>query len=166
MHSRIIAVTAHSMPADLERFKAAGMDDALVKPLSTAALSRVLSGSGRPMKMQSSNLIDLERIDELRTVLGVTGMARLVETFRRDVATLVARAIAASDKKVSKEDLGRICHEAAGVSAVFGAGQLQDLFAECEAKAREGLVEAARSRLLTDAQRLWQATDSALSKHL
>ena len=38
MGSRILAVTAHSLPADLERFQKAGMDGCLTKPISLGKL--------------------------------------------------------------------------------------------------------------------------------
>lgn len=42
--ARIVAVTAHSLPEDLERFRAAGMADMMVKPITHAGLVQLLSG--------------------------------------------------------------------------------------------------------------------------
>lgn len=44
MGSRIVAVTAHSLPADLERFQKAGMNDCLTKPISLGNLAKSLLG--------------------------------------------------------------------------------------------------------------------------
>jgi CheY-like chemotaxis protein/anti-sigma regulatory factor (Ser/Thr protein kinase) len=41
--SRIIAVTAHTLPAEIERFRAAGMDGCLTKPISSTDLAAVLA---------------------------------------------------------------------------------------------------------------------------
>jgi CheY-like chemotaxis protein len=43
----IVAVTAHAMAGDRERFLAAGLDDYLPKPVSQEALDRVLAAAAR-----------------------------------------------------------------------------------------------------------------------
>ena len=50
--TRLIAVTGYGQPRDRERARAAGFDEHLIKPVSTASVARVLSGTPRGSAMR------------------------------------------------------------------------------------------------------------------
>ena len=162
--SRILAVTAHSMPADLERFQKAGMDGCLTKPISFGNLAKSLLGDDEitePEVTAKALAINLARIDDLREGLGPAGLARMLARFRADAPAFQARLLAACapDKCA---DLMPICHEGAGVCAMVGAPALQQLYARAEELCRNG-DEAKASELITaQVQRLWEQTEAAI----
>ena len=162
--SRILAVTAHSMPADLERFQKAGMDGCLTKPISFGNLAKSLLGDDEitePEVTAKVLAISPARIDDLREGLGPAGLARMLARFRADAPAFQARLLAACapDKCA---DLMPICHEGAGVCAMVGAPALQQLYARAEELCRNG-DEAKASELITaQVQRLWEQTEAAI----
>lgn len=162
-NSRIIAVTAHSMPEDIERIRAAGMDDVLSKPLSGANLIRVLSGTAPVVVTESDGLIDDARIAELRSAVGADGLARLAEKFFADGAGLMARLL--TDEGPA-ERLTELCHEAAGLASVLGAVRLRILCMGAEDHARNGRTEECRLLLRRDLPPLWSETSASIRQLL
>ena len=148
--SRIIAVTAHSMPEDLDRIRAAGMDDVLSKPISGANLIRVLSGG-----LEAEGLIDDTRLAELRTAVGAEGLSRLAEKFFHDGNGLVGRLLA------EDANITTLCHEAAGLASVLGATRLRVFCSRAEEMSKQR-PDDARRLLRRDLQGLWAETASAL----
>ena len=164
MHSRILAVTAHSMPTDLERFKNAGMDGCLTKPISFGKLAEVLLGDGldEPEPQAKPKALDPARIDDLREGLGPTGLVRMITRFRADFPDFQARLLAAcAPGKLA--DLMPICHEGAGVCAMIGAPALQQLYAKAEALCRDGDEIKAAALIMARGEALWAEAEAAIS---
>lgn len=164
--SRIVAVTAHSMPTDRVRFRAAGMDDVLVKPVTLAALSRTLAGAVAEVAAAAAGpaLLDPERLSDLEAALGRDGLERIFVKFAADGAALMKQIAAGADPS-APEAITALCHEAAGLAAVVGAERLREHFALAENLCREGHDEEARALLARDTDRLWRQTVSAVQHY-
>lgn len=124
--SQIVALTAHSLPSDLERFRAAGMEACLTKPVSRADLAKHLGKTNvaRSAVPCSGNLLDVNRLSELSQALGPDGRSRILTLFRKDMEDLPARIIAACQLGDS-ETAGALAHAGAGAAATVGATRLQ-----------------------------------------
>ncbi|MCA3511261.1 MAG: response regulator, partial [Rhodobacter sp.] len=163
--SRIIAVTAHTMPEELERFRGAGMDDCLTKPMSIRDLARTLAAVSAPsvpsppaLPEPADAVLDAPRIEELRQALGAEGMRRTVAQFLRDTTATMERLRSAASSPLEARAL---CHELAGAAAMVGALRLHRHFAGLEARLHDGddnSVAAAQ----TDSDRLWADAAAAL----
>jgi PAS domain S-box-containing protein len=158
--ARIIAVTAHALPEELDRFRQAGIDDCLVKPVTRGALARVLSGraaSPAPIwcDRMSLPLIDTDHLDAL-----------LCRLERATAQNLLRRFILEGDMAISRlaqpsTDPGTItlCHQLAGSAATFGAKRLAVTLTQLEQARRAGMTTNLRSLALTQ---LWAETKAAL----
>jgi PAS domain S-box-containing protein len=161
-NARIVAVTAHAMPQELDRFRAAGMDDCLLKPISEAALVQALSaGPVQAATTPDPGLVNEARIEELRAAMGDAGMTRVLTSFRSATAEVIDR-IARFNQDGQPADLMALCHEAAGSSAMVGATGLHALLAEMEDLCRQGNLAAALSRA-DSLSALWADTEALLS---
>jgi PAS domain S-box-containing protein len=140
----IVALTAHAANADKERFRAAGLDDILVKPISRQGLRAILAGFSRrgasaldPVAAPSDAL-EQAQIKELGDMLGAEKLADLVASFR----TEMDRAVDEIASRVSRGDLGHdlvdLVHHAAGSAAMFGATALRGELAGLEDGIRQG----------------------------
>lgn len=148
--SRIIAVTAHSMPEDRARFEAVGMDGLLIKPISGAALAETIAG-GSEIEMQAKNedpTLDRARIDELTDAMGKAGVQRMLSQFLADLPGLVSRlAQACGDEDF--ERVRQIAHDGVGASAMVGAVALGSQLRRVETACRDGnLSEAVKQAQL------------------
>lgn len=170
----IVALTAHALPEDLARFKEAGMDDSLVKPLSRSSLSRVLAkhspASHRPNGTAKAipappvvspetgvelASLDGQIIDGLIADLGHDRTATLIKTFIDETDAMVANFVAAptSDDQAL---IGEI-HKMAGSASMFGTIDLRDLLRELETMGKQGDVEEMRETLPAIAD-IWKDT--------
>ncbi len=177
-HLPIIAMTAHAMKGDRERFLAAGMDGYIAKPLQPALLFQTLeslasreeksttlrtNGAGTP-RSSSRSVFDavgaLERSGGDETIL-----AELIELFLGDGLKLVAEMRTAVEQN-DADSLERAAHTLRGVVRIFGAPRVCDLAMEIETMAAEGRVGDVRRSLdavrdavdeLCDAMRVYVA---------
>ena len=143
----IIALTAHAMPDDVDRFLSVGMNDVLTKPLSRDRLHAVLRDpEGRLQRRITSpamaELIETLGHDKAMSVLanarsmlteGVGGL----DTMARDVEGRTAMAAAA--------------HKLAGSAGLVGYDELHGILVEIERRGPAS-SEAELTRLLARAQ--------------
>ncbi len=163
--SRIIAVTAHTMPEELARFRDAGMDDCLTKPMSIRDLARTLLSVSAPpvpsppaLPEAADAVLDALRIEELRQALGADGMRRTVAQFLRETTTAMDRL---RGEAHSPPEARALCHELAGAAAMVGALRLHQHFAGLEARLRNG-DDNAVAAAQTESDRLWADAAAAL----
>jgi len=164
--SRIIAVTAHTMPEELERFRGAGMDDCLTKPMTIRDLARTLAAISAPPSppppaaspQPADAVLDALRIEELRQALGADGIRRTVAQFLRDTTATIDRLRSTASSPVEARAL---CHELAGAAAMVGAAHLHRHFAGLEAQLRNGDAKALAAAQ-ADTDRLWADAAAAL----
>ncbi len=156
-HARIVAVTAHALDADLARFRAAGMDDCLTKPITRVSLAATLSGSPAwTMPQQSVQILDRTQISDLEQRLGSTATAALL------IRAIAEGDAAEADKVWLAGDTGsQRLHALAGTAGTFGALSLQTrLAALLDARTTGDSAEIAR--LSGTLVQVWQNTKAAL----
>nr|WP_227754485.1 ATP-binding protein [Stagnihabitans tardus] len=160
--SRILAVTAHVRPDAMDRFAESGMDGWLAKPLSTRSLAEALAQGADPAPgaaPASDDLLDRERLEDLRQITDGGGFGRLLETFRVHVEKTLA-AVEGGVETDPFDTMAALLHASVGAAAVVGAKRLCEEFARAEAAA----VAADRPALLAACKTLpatWAATWAA-----
>ncbi|MCW1920545.1 response regulator [Rhodobacter sp. KR11] len=138
--TRIIALTAHSLPADLERFRAAGFDAHLAKPVTRDALRLVLTAQGHteaPAPEDQGLPFNPDRWRELGQALGDRGRRGLVDNFLTWAKALPERLAATSEQDPAFREL---LHEAIGVAATLGLEPLHAMLRQLHDGPRSSLV--------------------------
>ncbi|NNL31562.1 MAG: response regulator, partial [Gemmatimonadetes bacterium] len=145
----IVAMTAHAMVGDRERFLEAGMNDYVTKPINRDRLRAVLLGIGRtpppertePRPPSSGETDDAPSFDRGELMGRTEGDAELirmlVEVFEADRPNLmggVEAALQASDPRA----LERAAHTIKGAVAVFGAEPARSRAERLEVLGRNG----------------------------
>ncbi|SFC09711.1 hybrid sensor histidine kinase/response regulator [Tropicimonas isoalkanivorans] len=170
----IIAVTAHAMSADRERFQAAGMSGLVTKPIERDKLRRqlalvdtrlapvaLLSHANAPAS-HHDNVVDL---DALVKTLGEKKVQTLLAAFVREMDDM-ARAISSDDfEALPMEDLIAEVHRLAGSCGCFGAKSLHEMLHRAETLTKTGDDVGARSAMLQFKNR-WEAERPSFSRLL
>lgn len=155
----IIALTAHARGEEVARFKAAGMQEVLVKPISGTTLREVLHRHCPALQRRDAEL-DEVILNELFQTLGPEKSHRLMLNFIAQTdqafATLLA-LVAPLDSEQIRKELHKLC----GSCAVFGAISLQKTLHELEALCHSDQPEAAQQGLRA-ALPQWQACRETL----
>ncbi len=163
----IVALTAHALAVDLERFRAAGVDDVLVKPISRQGLRAVLSGFSRhftPFEDSAPDMpavLDHDQMDDLASALGPEKMDELLSAFHAEMADAVETIAARLDRDEVDQELADIVHHASGSAAVFGVRALRGELVALEDLIRKGDHPDAETGPRLRAT--WSSTEAALS---
>jgi PAS domain S-box-containing protein len=166
-HIPIVAMTAHAMTGDRERFLAAGMDEYVSKPINQERLREVLRSLGRPRDGEDGRAprpaskgssraealpFDtkalMARVDSDTALLG-----SLVAVFKADRPGLMAQigdALTTADAVA----LADTAHTMKGALSVFGVEPARSI--------AEQLELAGRQKRLDDARRLFEQLSSAV----
>jgi CheY-like chemotaxis protein/HPt (histidine-containing phosphotransfer) domain-containing protein len=164
----IIALTAHALPSDTERFRAGGMQQVLVKPITRetlhAAIASVLHGGTAvppdAAVVNKNRLIDRSVLDGLAQDLGRERANTLTRRFLAETSAsidLLLRAASADDADTS---LLREVHRLEGSAGMFGALAMHDALSRIETLCKARDLAAAHA-LIPDLARLWQGTMAA-----
>ncbi len=122
-HLPIVALTAHAMQGDRERFLAAGMDGYISKPIRPKELDEILDGcitiAGAPQNRLPAEVVNevelLERVDgDLTLLRELTGI--FSKSYPRQLS-LIHQALA----EENAEKVGRVGHELRGALANLAA---------------------------------------------
>lgn len=169
----LIALTAHARPTDKERFRAAGLDDILVKPITRDGLRAIIArfsqpdrSAGaleRPAFQQGATLVDRAHLDSLTKALGHARVADLISQYRTEMEGAVTHISDALDSGAVDAALAEKVHHAAGSSAMVGAMTLRDALARLEDRITRG--DAASPEEAAALQRIWARTRDALPPH-
>jgi PAS domain S-box-containing protein len=153
---RIIAMTAHALSGDKERFLESGMDDYISKPVRPQAIVKALSKSAKLVQNvkrlesveESANpVVDEKIMNDFKELMGESTqdfLADLVKDFEEQGGKLINdihQAIEMKDKVV----LHQKAHKLKGGSGSLGAIKVQKLAAEIERAGKEDeLYQAAK----------------------
>jgi two-component system sensor histidine kinase/response regulator len=147
-HLRIIAVTAHAMKGDRERFLASGMDAYLPKPVAAQALFDLIESvpDGRqPSDGDPSALLSLD-VDQMRRRLGGDDelVADVIRLFLEDCPARVD-AIAAALEAADATQLRTMAHALKGSASTLSAQRVVKAAQTLESLGGANDVVAART---------------------
>lgn len=167
----IVGLTAHALPEEQDKFREAGMQDCLIKPLRIRNLHALLNRfGGVQMTMEDSKspatdagaYLDDEVLAELRDVLPSDVYNERMAAFREELATIVATM----RDLFSQGDIarvGKVAHKIAGAAALFGAEPLRVKLAEIEAAVHAQKTDALAG-LIAAAEQASIGTQAAIAK--
>lgn len=160
----ILAMTAHALKEETERFLAGGMTAVLTKPVTREALARALQAPPpAPAPPAAPPLaFDPEVAEQIAADLGPDRARTLLQRFRSEAEETVAGLIAqlGRDAVADAATITR-AHRLAGASAMFGASALHGLLCELETAWKTGAALDAPS-MAERLSQVWQATRTAL----
>ncbi|SDD16977.1 hybrid sensor histidine kinase/response regulator [Ruegeria marina] len=165
--SQIVAFTANVLPGDARRYKVAGMNGVLGKPLTFQALRDHLSGlpsevvADREQKDPTPASQIEDRLAELRTALGDVEVSKLLHLFGGECADLLHDISTPLAGAGARGDMARRCHQVAGSAAVLGLNGLQAILARME-EAAQILESEEFSILAAEFGRRWETSRKSL----
>lgn len=123
--SPIVALTAHALQDETERFRAGGMTDVLIKPITRETLRAVLAGlPGSGLLTPGDGLVDLATLSELHASLGAAKARDLIARFLKDTDQHLADLTQRARDPSAEVELVSLVHRMTGTSAMFGAARL------------------------------------------
>ena len=158
--TNIIALTAHAMQEDVERFQAAGMNDVVVKPISADRLAAAIDRRRAPRRIwtedKSGSTWDAAVFGEFLQVLGAADTAEMMERFLDDARDVVPWLVWQSSEETDHDEVAKKAHGLAGSAAVLGATELHAALRALEEAARKTRPIAGKG---ADLDRVWAATE-------
>ena len=159
----IIALTAHAMADEVQRFLQGGMREVLIKPLTRARLAAALQGlSGPPPDTPAAPLVRFGVLATLRDDIGSDHADRLIAQFLAEGEAVLSALARHPDPDAAPPDLAEIAralHKIAGAASLFGASRLHQALAGAETACKTG--DQAVLHALPGLFRLWQDTANA-----
>lgn len=171
----IVALTANAIPAERDRFLAAGLNDILIKPISLRGLRDVLgkfSAQGlvrtgdvsRHEDGALESMVDHAHLTELANALGAEKIKGLIRNFISEMNETTAYIAKCAEAGKAEPGLREKIHYATGSSALMGAEALRLALADLEARVAEGFAcDASTSQELNE---IWSRTAAELKVHV
>ena len=161
----IVAMTAHALEGDRERYIKAGMDGYISKPVRVQQLKEVLLDC-EPIKPRGTNTLastksmevvmatklarkktfELDMIDQLKSNVGgnTETLASLVDSYLEETPHYIASMREALEFG-DIDRFRRIAHNLKGLSATFGAMKLSTICEQIEELSTNGSLESVES---------------------
>jgi len=133
----VVALTAHVLEEDQKRFEAAGFDSVLGKPTSRAQLLAVIRRLVKQDRGTRQNEFDGSFFGEMVDTLGLPMAREILEKFESDVCTSLDRLEKTLKEDGAIDDFANLAHQLSGLSAMFGANDLERVFRRIEAENAE-----------------------------
>ena len=135
----IVGLTAHAFPEEIVRFRASGMEEVIIKPITLAKLQEALSGRApenpgdaaaqvADMPLQVP-LIDTAVFADLRNLLAPEVHAAALAEFDRELGDLLKML---RSGLADPDDVAYALHRIGGSAAVLGALRLRSMLGEIE----------------------------------
>jgi CheY-like chemotaxis protein len=141
----IVALTAHALPADIQRFQAAGMTDVLVKPLTRDRLMAVL---GDVRVDLADHAAPAPAMSELVEALGAEKALEISRRATGEIRAGHVTLLAMIESEDTLRDVEQLAHKLAGLAALVGLTEAHAHLRALEAAAGAGVVQSARSELV------------------
>ena len=113
----VVALTAHALPEDIERFRAAGFADVLVKPLSRRRLAETLSGRFGSFSVPEE-MAALE--DDLEDALGGSAAARVRSKAAVEIQATLEHFVERLKAGATGGELAKDLHRLVGLAGLLG----------------------------------------------
>jgi PAS domain S-box-containing protein len=170
----IIATTAHALPDEVQAFRAAGMNEVLVKPLRTDTMFETIArATGHHVEPQNSRqdpplteapLLDCDNLGDLLEALSPAMLRSSFVRLSDEMSTFFTHPHP-RDTAEDRVALGDELHRLAGSAGVFGAMQLVSLLRQLQTHLRD-YDKDTFDEALSKVETCWMATQSALNKHI
>jgi two-component system sensor histidine kinase/response regulator len=154
----VVAMTAHAMQGDRERCLAAGMDDYLSKPITSAALDAVLA-RWLPADPSPPLPLDQMRMQELRTLFPGEETAETIAQLQAEVDDQLQR-LAGALRDGNGDEVAQAAHRIKGSAYMVGARLLAEAAAELQAAAEKDPHHATQAAAQLSVQ--WKLVNAAL----
>ena len=163
----IIATTAHVLKNDVQRFRDAGMNEILSKPISIVRMRKALASvveridkapvlENEP-SVDTEELIDWEQAKTVQKTLPSKQLAEAIETIRSEMVAFFEDLPGMIESSTDFKSLGCEAHRLAGSAAVFGAVRLAGLLRAIQFEAENNSQKNLRA-LEIEAKQCWQDT--------
>jgi PAS domain S-box-containing protein len=158
----IVALTAHALQDETDRFRRGGMRDVLIKPITREALRAVLAALRPPpvAEVAPEVLLDPAMLDQLRQSLGQAKSEQLTLRFLSDIEARMDGLRAHHTDPAPGLDMVADIHRMAGTAAMFGAVAFRARLTIIEDLCKHGDRAAARAHI-PDLAALWDRTMQA-----
>ena len=133
----IVALTAHALPEDLQRFRAAGMTDTIVKPLTFEEMQRVIS------QITTRNGVEQheDANNALESLLGADRAREVMAQANGELREGLSKIQNICDAEGDREEIRHISHKLCGVAAVIGLARLHETLTELEQSSANAAYE-------------------------
>ena len=163
--ANIIALTAHAMQEDVDRFQSAGMNDVVVKPISSDRLAAALDRRRAPRTLWTEqsgpDVWDSGVFSEFLQVLGADDTQDMLNHFLDDAREVVPWLVWQSSEDCDAAEVAKRAHGLAGSAAVLGATELHAALRALEEAARKERPIASKGAELA---KVWEATERNIPK--
>lgn len=131
--TKVFAVTAHAMPADIQKFEAAGMSDVLVKPIGLDRLNELLMNTkaSATEKENNNSMWDPDLVHDLVETIGSEKYQELLEDLRQEMEHAFDTTFAIQEINEPETQRAEV-HRLAGSASILGAKALGQKLAQIE----------------------------------